>query len=101
LAEANKALFKANPFDTANTNTNDYVLANSFGVVYDKVNTLSVYGELKADFSKNVQLGVNATFNNYNCSQQQEPWKVRRSSSLALTLETLIWSSIKTASRLM
>jgi hypothetical protein len=76
LAEANKALFKANPFDTANTNTNDYVLANSFGVVYDKVNTLSVYGELKADFSKNVQLGVNATFNNYNCSQQQEPWNL-------------------------
>ena len=31
---------------------NGYVYGNSFGVVYDDLNTLSIFGELKADFSK-------------------------------------------------
>lgn len=88
LTEDNKALFKANPYDAVNPNTNDYIYANSFGVVYDKVNTLSLYGELKADFSKNVQFGVNATFNSYGTSQEREPWNLpalRLASTLDVT----------------
>ncbi|MEP6806048.1 MAG: TonB-dependent receptor, partial [Flavobacterium sp.] len=34
-------------------------------VVYDDVRTFRFYGELKADFSRNVSFGINGTFNSY------------------------------------
>ncbi len=74
--EDNKALFKNNVYDALNTNTSGYTNGNSFGVVYDNVKTVSFFGELKADFSKNVSFGINGTFNSYATKNEKEAWNL-------------------------
>ncbi len=78
-SEKNKALFVHNDYpDIANlpiTSYEPYDLGNSFGVVYDKVKTLSLHGELKADFSKNVSFGIDGTYNTYT-TNGPEAWNL-------------------------
>lgn len=76
LNEDNKALFKSNGFDDSNANTDGYIFGNSFDVVYDKVKTISFFGELKADFSKNVSFGINGTFSSFSTDVQNEAWNL-------------------------
>lgn len=76
LNQDNKALFVANYFDSLSTNTNGYAFGNSFNVVYDDLKTWSVFGELKADFTKNIAFGINGTFNTYTTSTQNEAWNL-------------------------
>ena len=64
LNEKDKALYKGNDYTEDFSNQN-YAFGNSFGVVYDDVRTFRFYGELKADFSRNVSFGINGTFNSY------------------------------------
>jgi outer membrane receptor protein involved in Fe transport len=45
-------------------------------VTYDNVKTLSIFGELKADFSKSVSLGINGTYNNYSTEFAAEAWNL-------------------------
>lgn len=75
MAEDDKAFFTANPYETANTNLNGYAFGNSFGVVYDNLTTISVFGELKMDFSKNASFGINGAFNSYT-TDQAEAWNL-------------------------
>ncbi|CAM3353483.1 TonB-dependent receptor [Flavobacterium longum] len=74
LSERDKALFKANDYD--NTYIDNYDHGNSFGVVYDDVRTITVFGELNADFSKNVSFGINGSFFGYNTADQPEAWNL-------------------------
>lgn len=74
--EDNKALFVSNEFILGNTNTEGYAYGNSFNVVYDNVKTISFFGELKADFSKNVTFGINGTYNNFTSDVQAEAWNL-------------------------
>ncbi len=74
--EGNKALFKNNPYYIQNTNLEGYAFGNSFDVIYDEVKTVSFFGELKADFSKNVSFGINGTFSSYSTKDQAEPWNL-------------------------
>ncbi len=76
LNQDNKALFLNNKFNVLSTNTEGYAYGNSFGVVYDNVKTMSLFGELKADFSKNLTLGINGTYNNYSSDTQAEAWNL-------------------------
>ena len=76
LNQEDKALFLSNRFDVTSTNTEGYAFGNSFGVVYDNVKTLSLFGELKADFSKSVTFGINGTYNNYSTDSQAEAWNL-------------------------
>lgn len=76
LNQDNKALFLNNDFDVTSTNTEGYAYGNSFGVVYDNVKTMSLFGELKADFSKNISFGINGTYNNYSSDKQAEAWNL-------------------------
>lgn len=76
LNEGNTALFKNNIYDSYNTNNEGYTYANSFNVVYDNIKTLRFYGELKADFSKNVNFGINGTFSSYTKTNEQEAWNL-------------------------
>ncbi|CAM4114610.1 hypothetical protein FLAN108750_11040 [Flavobacterium antarcticum] len=75
LNEKNKALFLSNEYsqDAANE---FYGYGNSFSVVYDNMKTMNFFGELKADFSKNVAFGINASFSSYNVDLQQEAWNL-------------------------
>ena len=87
--EEGKALFKSNTYDHFNSNTYGYTFANSFEVVYDKVKTLSFFGELKADFSKNVSFGINGTFSSYSTAIEKEAWNLP-AIKLATTLDVNI-----------
>lgn len=75
MAEDDKAFFMANPYEISNVNVLGYTYGNSFGVVYDNLTTISVFGELKMDFSKNVAFGINGTFNSYT-TDQDEAWNL-------------------------
>lgn len=75
LNERNKALFKSNDYNENSTNE-AYAFGNSFQVVYDYMNTLSFYGELKADISDVVTFGVNGTFSSYTNEFQGEAWNL-------------------------
>lgn len=72
----NKALFVSNEYISGNLNTEGYTNGNSFNVVYDNVKTVSFFGELKADFSKNVIFGINGTYNNFTSDLQSEAWNL-------------------------
>ncbi len=73
--EKNKALFQRNLM--ANTiNANGYAYGNSFGVVYDDVNTISVFGELNLDINRNFTLGVNAEVFDYNTESENPAWNL-------------------------
>lgn len=76
LNQDNKALFAANYFDVLSTNPYGYAFGNSFNVVYDDLKTWSVFGELKADFSKNMAFGINGTFNTFTTNTQNEAWNL-------------------------
>lgn len=73
--EKNKALFIANNYSEAQGQER-YQYGNSFGVTYDLVRTMKFFGELKADFSKNVSLRINGTLNKYTLEDQKEAWNL-------------------------
>lgn len=54
----------------------NYNYGNSFGLVYDKLQTVSFFGELKADISKSVAFGVNGTFSSYTTENLDEAWNL-------------------------
>jgi hypothetical protein len=73
--EKDKALFRANSYSTL-VDTEGYTFGNSFGLVYDDVTTLSIFGEVTTEITSNFSLGVNATFNSYGTDQQIEAWNL-------------------------
>ena len=75
--EDDKALFINNPDLGNGTNSLEgYEYGNSFGVTYDDVNTLSVFGELNFAVSETVNLGVSAEFFSYDTTNEAEPWNL-------------------------
>lgn len=88
LNEENKALFKNNGYEEM-TGTEGYNYGNSFNVVYDNVKTMSLFGELRADFSKNVSFGINGTFSSYTMDALQEAWNLP-AIKLATTLDVTL-----------
>lgn len=92
-SEKNKALFRNNQFPFTGgimlSDLEGYQLGNSFQLAYDNVKTISFYGEIKADFSKNVAFGVNATFNSYTTDIEEEAWNLP-ALKLATTLDVNI-----------
>lgn len=73
-AENNKALFKLNNY--TETPDEGYAFANSFGVVYDDVNTISFSGELNVDITSNFKFGLKGEYFNYNTDQAEEAWNL-------------------------
>jgi len=53
-----------------------YELGNSFGVLYDDVKTLSLYGELAIDFSKEFTFGGSVNYASYSLENQIEAWNL-------------------------
>jgi outer membrane receptor protein involved in Fe transport len=86
--EEGKALFKHNGYEEG-VGFEGYHYGNSFNVVYDKVKTISFFGELKADFSKNVSFGINGTFSSYSTDIESEAWNLP-AMKLATTLDVNI-----------
>jgi len=76
INEKNKALFIANDYDDSILVQEMYQYGNSFGLTYDTLRTFRLFGELKADFSENVAVGVNGTFNAYSQENEKEAWNL-------------------------
>lgn len=72
--EINKALYLANLSNSSSTE--DYAYGNSFGVVYDDINTLSFSGEVNVDVNRNFKLGLNGSFFSYNSDFEAEAWNL-------------------------
>jgi outer membrane receptor protein involved in Fe transport len=76
MSEKNKALFISNYYDNTIVEQQNYQYGNSFDVIYDDMKTISFFGELKADFTKNFSIGVNGTFNKYSMNHEEEAWNL-------------------------
>ena len=76
--ERNKALYLKNQIKTDGIISFDeaYMLGNSFGIVYDDVKTMSFYGELAIDFSKEFTFGGNINFASYEMEIHEEAWNL-------------------------
>ena len=74
--DENRVLFQMNPIKTYNTNFKGYDYGNSFNVVYDDVNTLAFFAELKVEVSNTFSLGINGTYNSYSTDLQSEAWNL-------------------------
>ncbi|MBJ6369304.1 TonB-dependent receptor [Snuella sedimenti] len=73
LADRSKALFRNNEI----TNTSqDYSYSNSFGIVYDDVDTFSLAGELNFDINRNFTLAIKAAYYTYNADTETEAWNL-------------------------
>ncbi|MDC1226787.1 TonB-dependent receptor [Algibacter sp.] len=73
LADRNKALFRNNEITLTNKN---YTYGNSFGMVYDNVDTFVVAGELNVDVNRNFKLGINAEYFSYSTDDEAEAWNL-------------------------
>lgn len=76
VSEKDKGLFRSNPYDETIQVQDEFRYGNSFGLVYDKLKTLRFFGELKADFSKNISFGVNGTFSSFSTTDEKEAWNL-------------------------
>lgn len=65
-SEDDKAMFNINPYDINLANKQGFQYGNSFGLLYDRISTLSFFGELNFDFSDDVKIGLSGEYNNYN-----------------------------------
>ncbi|WP_353168787.1 TonB-dependent receptor [Flavobacterium sp.] len=88
--EKNKPFFVSNIYDATIVEKQGYHYGNSFNVVYDNLNTFSLFGEIKADFSKKTSLALSGTYNTFKVSNLQEAWnlpqlKVESTLSIDLT----------------
>ncbi|GAA4816310.1 TonB-dependent receptor [Litoribaculum gwangyangense] len=75
LADRNKALYKTNVIKNLSPQ-NDYDYGNSFGIVYDDVDTFGLAGEINVDVNRNFKLGIKAEYFTYNTDNEAEAWNL-------------------------
>ena len=73
VSDKSKALFINN--DITKT-SQSYTYGNSFGVVYDNVDTFGFSGELNVDVNRNFKLGLKAEYFSYSTDSQAEAWNL-------------------------
>ncbi|GAA4281491.1 TonB-dependent receptor [Gaetbulibacter aestuarii] len=73
FADNNKALFKTNEITRSGAS---YTYGNSFGLVYDDMDTVVLGGEIDVDVNRNFTLSIQANYYTYNMSNQEEPWNL-------------------------
>lgn len=73
-ADRNRALFKNN--DITLMTDQPYSYGNSYGIVYDDIDTFGVAGELNVDVNRNFTLGIKAEYFNYNVDDEAEAWNL-------------------------
>jgi len=76
LNEQNKALYVMNSVNDVDLETENYKKANTFGVVYDDVNTLQISGKLTAQVSKNYSVGISGEYASFSADMQEYVWNV-------------------------
>ena len=75
-AENRRPLFLLNPQNTFRDDEKAYFYGNSFGIFYDDIKTLGIFGELNVAINRNFNLGVNATVNDYSTETGNPAWNL-------------------------
>lgn len=75
-AENRKPLFLLNPENNFRDDEKAYFYGNSFGLFYDDIKTLGLFGELNLTVNRNFNLGVSATVNDYNTETGNPAWNL-------------------------
>ena len=75
-AENRRPLFLLNPENTFRDDEKAYYYGNSFGLFYDDIKTLGLFGELNLAVNRNFSLGLNATVNDYNTETGNTAWNL-------------------------
>lgn len=75
LADRDKALF-INNLTSFDLDAEDYEYGNSFGIMYDDINTFGVAGEINVDVNRNFKLGLKAEYFTYSTDEQSEAWNL-------------------------
>lgn len=73
LSDRNKALFINNDITAT---SQDYSYGNSFGIIYDDVDTFSIAGEINVDINRNFKLILKAEYFSYTVDTQDEAWNL-------------------------
>lgn len=71
----NYAFYQINPFKGRLPDLQGYEYGNSFNVIYDDLNTLEVFGELKVEVAQGFRLALNGSIFSYN-TDQAEAWNL-------------------------
>ncbi|WP_027138680.1 TonB-dependent receptor [Gaetbulibacter saemankumensis] len=74
LSDRNKALFINN--DIISEPTQNYSYGNSFGIIYDDVDTFSFAGEIQVAVNRNFKLGVKGEYFSYSTNREAEAWNL-------------------------
>lgn len=74
--QENRAFFQKNPYKGINSTFEGYEFGNSFGVVYDDLNVLDVFGELQVEVSEVFSLGARMNIYSYSLDNQEEAWNL-------------------------
>ena len=75
IADRNKALYKTNVIRNLSPQ-NNYDYGNSYGIVYDDIETFGVAGEINVDINRNFKLGIKAEYFTYNTDNEAEAWNL-------------------------
>lgn len=70
--QEDRAFFQLNPYKGMSSDYEGYEYGNSFGIAYDEVNVLTIFGELKVEISDGFSLGTNAKAFSYSLSNLPE-----------------------------
>ncbi|QFZ55386.1 TonB-dependent receptor [Oceanihabitans sp. IOP_32] len=73
VAENNKALIRNNEISLT---TQNYAYGNSFGTVYDDVETFGIAGEIAIDVARNFKMSVKAEYFKYSTDNEAEAWNL-------------------------
>lgn len=73
-ADRNRALFRNNEITLMADQPYSY--GNSYGIVYDNIDTFGVAGEINVDVNRNFTLGIKAEYFNYNTDDEAEAWNL-------------------------
>ena len=74
--ENNKALLVSNGVANALQTDKGYLYGNTFGVVYDRVNTFGLLGELRSEWSNKYQIFVQGNLQSYQTLVESQPWNL-------------------------
>ena len=75
ISEQSKALYTHNPYLPFSPKEG-YEYFNSFGLTYDNVNTVRLFGELQFAVNEDFNLRVNASFSTYDNEFEEEAWNL-------------------------
>ncbi|GAA4959346.1 TonB-dependent receptor [Algibacter aquimarinus] len=75
VSERNRALYKTNVIRNLSPE-NAYDYGNSFGIVYDNLDTFGVAGEINVDVNRNFKLGLKAEYFTYDTDTENEAWNL-------------------------